>query len=245
MTTGYTNAMTLKQVLALKEDMNNYVSSDYKITSNVKVLRFLYVIAPVNYIFPNGFSVTLKQSDILSILESFELMKETKEMQEILTQLKQCIDRSTTLKELFTQANNLDNFKELVQERISLLNTVEVTDIATGEKRLMHKYDLSTVGTYTKTLEFYSKYKGKNAHNKSIIEVYEITCLDLARQLIQLEWYLDNNIPYDIQMTDQLEIPYSAFENGVHTDKADVTDSFIVSITHPDYITSTGYYNKL
>ena len=153
--------------------------------------RFLYMIEPCVYIDTQGKSTYVTRA-LLDTIQSHMLEVQERNINNaILAEFLQVYNQSETVRNIWAQSDNTDTFKELCAMWLHIHNTA--TDENGNEYTL---YDLRSAGTYHGTHPYKNIYQGR-AEGISYFADYRNDILDIAKQVMQLEFYLANEIEPD------------------------------------------------
>ena len=153
--------------------------------------RFLYMIEPCVYIDTQGKSTYVTRA-LLDTIQSHMLEVQERNINNaILAEFLQVYNQSETVRNIWAQSDNTDTFKELCAMWLHIHNTA--TDENGNEYSL---YDMRSAGTYHGTHPYKNIYQGR-AEGVSYFADYRNDILDIAKQVMQLEFYLSNGIEPD------------------------------------------------
>ena len=153
--------------------------------------RFLYMIEPCVYIDTQGKSTYVTRA-LLDTIQSHMLEVQERNINNaILAEFLQVYNQSETVRNIWAQSDNTDTFKELCAMWLHIHNTA--TDENGNEYSL---YDMRSAGTYHGTHPYKNIYQGR-AEGVSYFADYRNDILDIAKQVMQLEFYLANEIEPD------------------------------------------------
>ena len=153
--------------------------------------RFLYMIEPCVYIDTQGKSIYITRALLDTIQAHITEVQEQNINNAILAEFLQVYNQSEVIRTIWKQSDNTDTFKELCVMWLHIHNTT--TDADGNEYSL---YDLRSAGTYHGTRPYKNIYQGR-AEGISYFTDYRSDILDIAKQVMQLEFYLSNGIEPD------------------------------------------------
>ena len=153
--------------------------------------RFLYVIEPCIYIDTQGKSTYITH-DLLDTIQAHMTEAQERNINNaILSEFLQVYNQSEAVRKIWRQSDNTDTFRELCLMWLHIHNTT--TDENGNEYSL---YDMRSAGTYHGTYPYKNIYQGR-VEGISYFADYRSDILDIAKQVMQLEFYLSNGIEPD------------------------------------------------
>ena len=153
--------------------------------------RFLYAIEPCIYIDTQGKSTYITRTLLDTIQAHMTEAQERNINNAILSEFLQVYNQSETVRNIWKQSDNTDTFRELCLMWLHIHNTA--TDENDNEYSL---YDMRSAGTYHGTHPYKNIYQGRT-EGISYFADYRNDILDIAKQVMQLEFYLSNGIEPD------------------------------------------------
>lgn len=173
------------------------------------ILKLWCVIAPLVVIYPSGNSIYLELADVKQIMADRDTKAEYWKNRSVMHLIETYYTQSTAVRECWERAKNVDDFQMLCKEYLRKNDFYVLTD---GKERKKHYYDLSTDGDYNGQEKAYRTYASSSGYyNRNKYEWNGATC---ARLVMLLEYYLENNLPYDDcpENYNKAVIPLSACE---------------------------------
>lgn len=153
--------------------------------------RFLYMIEPCMYIDTQGKSTYITRALLDTIKLHMLEVQERNINNAILSEFLQVYNQSETVRNIWAQSDNIDTFRELCLMWLHIHNTATDTD---GNEYTL--YDMQSAGTYHGTHPYKNIYQGRT-EGISYFADYRNDILDIAKQVMQLEFYLSNGIEPD------------------------------------------------
>lgn len=153
--------------------------------------RFLFMIEPCVYIDTQGKSTYITRALLDTIQAHMTEVQEQNINNAILVEFLQVYNQSETVRQIWAQSDNTDIFKELCMIWIHAHNTATDTD---GNEYTL--YDIRSAGTYHGTHPYKNIYQGRT-EGISYFADYHNDILDIAKKVMQLEFYLSNGIEPD------------------------------------------------
>lgn len=153
--------------------------------------RFLFMIEPCVYIDTQGKSTYVTRDLLDTIQAHMTEVQERNINNEILSEFLQVYNQSETVRNIWKQSENTDMFRELCLMWLHIHNTATDTD---GNEYTL--YDIRSAGTYHGTHPYKNIYQGRT-EGISYFADYRNDILDIAKKVMQLEFYLSNGIEPD------------------------------------------------
>lgn len=194
--------MNMAQFANIKKNDEYHIFVMTSDTLTEKDLKVLSVLAPVKVFDRQGQAHLYNYTDVRELIESKYHNRKVYERISQNDELVKIFEHSPKVRELWTSANNVDEFIERCISYLEYNNTFYV--VIHGEPYKFYYYDLRSSGEYIGTQPTKTTYKGRATYGQAVDYIDNV--VSNARRVMLFEFYINNNFPFDDEPKRHLDL---------------------------------------